>query len=165
MQITVRLFKPLKDKIVTYEAALIEQNATELVLHARWWYKRIEAEYVVFEPGDHLYEYFYTDRWYNVYRLCTEQKELKGWYCNITRPARFDGHVLESEDLELDVFVSPDRATILVMDEDEYAERGLEHSDPFAHQQAYAALAEVQRLAREGAYPFVDELPAGGYYQ
>jgi hypothetical protein len=155
MQLEVHIIKPLKNKVVTYHAAVLERTQTYVLLHAQWDADLVDVGYITFAPGDHLYEHFYTDRWYNVYDVRTPAGVRKGWYCNITRPAVLADKIVESEDLELDVFVSPDRQTILVLDEDEYAQRGLATSDPIAHHQALAALAEVQRLATAGAAPFV----------
>lgn len=154
MRITVRLVKPVKNKIITYHGMLIQHTPTYRLLVARWEMERVDLGYVVFEPGDILHEHYYTNRWYNVYALHTSAGSLKGWYCNITRPAIFNADSIESEDLELDLFVAPDRRTLLVLDEDEYAARGLALSDPDAHQEVQAAMVELHRLAEQGAAPF-----------
>ncbi len=157
--ITIRLFKPLKDKIVTYHGEVLERSPTAMLIRARWDHTLVDMGYVTFAPGDLLYEHFYTDRWYNVYELRSAQGQLKGWYCNITRPAIFDADSIVSEDLELDIFVSPDRATILILDEDEYALRNLADSDPLSHAAALHALGELRNLAERGEGPFI---PRGG---
>jgi predicted RNA-binding protein associated with RNAse of E/G family len=79
---------------------------------------------------------------------------LKGWYCNITRPAHIDGDVITSEDLELDLYVSPDRTTVLRLDEDEFEARGFAGSDPLTYRAARAALDNLERMARAGEAPF-----------
>jgi hypothetical protein len=146
----VRLLKPLKNKTVRYEAELLQQNDTCVLLLATWNAGRVDLGYLSFEDGDQLYEYFYSDRWYNIYDVRDAAGERKGWYCNLTRPARFERDAVESEDLEIDVFVSADRRTILTLDEDEYQSRGLQHSEPASHQAVLAALAELQDLAARG---------------
>lgn len=154
MVITVRLIKPLKDIVISYETDVIERSESYMLVLARWIRDAYDTGYVVFAPGDYLYEHFYTDRWYNVYSLHTPEGELKGWYCNITRPAVFTEQTIESEDLELDIFVSPDRQNILVLDQDEFAARQLDTKDPPAYHAALAAVEDVQMLARAGTYPF-----------
>lgn len=158
MILTVRLLKPAKDTVITYQGTLLQRDATHILLHARWERSLVDLGCVTFAPGDQLYEHFYSDRWYNVYKLHTSENQLKGWYCNITRPAIFYADTIESEDLELDLFVSPDRRTIQVLDEAEYAACGLETTDPAAHQAVMQALAELRTLARQGAGPFAPEL-------
>ncbi|MGC5412644.1 DUF402 domain-containing protein, partial [Streptomyces sp. DT225] len=76
--------------------------------------------------------------------------ELKGWYCDVTRPAVLRDGELVVEDLDLDLWVSADRTEILRLDEDEFAASGLAGRDPEAAKAAAAALDELERLARSG---------------
>jgi hypothetical protein len=154
MVITVRLHKPASGKVITYRGQLVERSDTHILLHAEWEMNMVDRGYVTFEPGDYLYEHFYSDRWYNVFELHGTEGDLKGWYCNLTRPAVFGVDSIDSEDLELDLFVSPARRHLLVLDEDEYAELGLEHTDPEAHMAVLHALEELKALAAQGAEPF-----------
>jgi hypothetical protein len=159
--ITIRLLKPLKNKIITFQANVIQRDADYILVRAQWNHPLVDMGYVTFAPGDYLYEHFYRDRWYNVYELRSQDGVLKGWYCNITRPAVFFDGVIESEDLEIDLFVPPDRANILVLDEDEYAARGLTVNEPEAHEAVVAALAELRDLAGRGVAPFCADLTPG----
>lgn len=154
MLVTVNLIKPAKDTIITYQAQVLQRDSRFMLLHARWDRDTIDIGFVTFELGDHLYEYFYTDRWYNIYELQAPDGTLKGWYCNITRPALFYADMIESEDLELDLFVSPDRQHIHLLDEDEYAARGIAGYDPDAHHAALAAVDELRDLAMRGVEAF-----------
>lgn len=163
--VTIHLLKPAKGRTITYQAELRQRTATALLVQAHWTTEmgRVDIGHVVFEPGDTLYEHFYSDRWYNVFELHAADGRLKGWYCNITRPARFtfasSGAVqIESEDLELDLFVAPDRRSMHILDEEEYAARGLATHEPASHQAARAALEELIGLAERGVGPFA----AGG---
>ncbi len=154
MQITVRLLKPAKDRVITYQGTLLHRSTNQMVIRARWEMDTLDLGYVVFAHGDELDEYYYGDRWYNIYQLHAPEGQLKGWYCNITRPAIFHQDSIESEDLDLDLFVSPDRQTVLLLDDDEYAAHGLETRDPEAHAQVQAAVAELRAMARRGVAPF-----------
>ena len=107
--------------------------------------------YVVFEKGDVFYEYYYFDRWYNVFAIHdVDDDHLKGYYCNITRPAVLGDGVVRADDLALDVFVFPDGRT-QVMDEEEYAALPLTLDE---RQHALAAVTELQRRARNAEPPF-----------
>ncbi len=77
--------------------------------------------------------------------------ELKGWYCDITRPAVLADGVLTVEDLDLDLWVSADGSSVLRLDEDEFAASGLAGRDPGAADAAAAALDELERLTRTEA--------------
>jgi len=47
-------------------------------------------------------EYYWLDRWYNVFRFNDR------FYCNVTKPPRFDGATLTYVDLDIDVLVESD---------------------------------------------------------
>jgi predicted RNA-binding protein associated with RNAse of E/G family len=68
----------------------------------------------------------------------------------MTKPPRVEDGVLLVRDLELDVWLSGDGATLLRLDEDEFAESGLEERDPEAAAMALRTMAEVEGLARSG---------------
>jgi hypothetical protein len=72
---------------------------------------------------------------------------LKGWYCDITRPAALSGGELVVEDLDLDLWRSADGTDVLRLDEDEFEASGLAASDPQAAAAAVAALDELEVFA------------------
>jgi protein associated with RNAse G/E len=152
--ITVHLLKPGKGATITYHGELLAAEPDHLLIHARWERPAIDLGYVTFETGDHFYEHYYTERWYNIFEIHDEGRKLKGWYCNVTRPANVDGDVITSEDLELDLYVPPDRRSPLRLDLDEFEARGLDTSDPPAHTAALAALDELEQMALSGVAPF-----------
>jgi predicted RNA-binding protein associated with RNAse of E/G family len=77
---------------------------------------------------------------------------LKGWYCDVTRPAVLFGSELIVEDLDLDLWRSADGRDVRRLDEDEFAASGLAQRDPQAAAAAVAALDTLERLAREGGF-------------
>ena len=69
-----------------------------------------------------LWNRYYTDRWYNIFEIYDrDDGQIKGWYCNIGKPAVIEDGVVSYVDLALDLWVSADgKQTIL--DEDEFEE-------------------------------------------
>ncbi len=101
--------------------------------------------------GDRFVETHYEDRWYNVFTVYDRSSgELKGWYCNITRPAQIDGNRISAEDLALDLIVKPDGTTV-VLDEEEFEAQELSAAD---RESALAALAELKQFAQALDGPF-----------
>lgn len=134
-----------------YDGHTLERDATRLVLEARFNRDDIDLGYVKFRRGDRFVEYFYADRWYNVFAIHdVDDDHLKGYYCNVTRPAVLGDGVVRADDLALDVFVFPDGRT-QVMDEEEYAALPLTLDE---RQHALAAVTELQRRARNAEPPF-----------
>ena len=73
------------------------------------------------ERGDRFSETYYFDRWYNVFTIYAGGTgRLKGWYCNIARPAQLDGADLFADDLALDLLRHPD-GRMQLLDSDEFA--------------------------------------------
>jgi len=103
-----------------YEGELLSRDAHSVVVQAVWTRPTTHLPFTTFERGDILHESFYNDRWYNVFELRTAGGRLKGWYADVTRPARISADRLEWEDLLLDIWMSPD-GTMQVLDEDEFA--------------------------------------------
>jgi protein associated with RNAse G/E len=153
-RIKVQLVKPRKQKTVIYEGAILVAEPGHFMIHARWERGVMDLGYVVFAPGDHFFEHYYTERWYNIFEVRSAEGALKGWYCNITRPALFDDAVLTSEDLELDLFVAPDRCHLLRLDLEEFEALALDVTEPEAYDAALRALQELEEMARTGAPPF-----------
>ena len=104
--------------------------------------------------GTRSTEYYWTDRWYSVFRFREPAGGLRNYYCNINRPAEFDGRVLAFVDLDIDVLVSPD-FTYAVLDEDEFAEHAARYGyTPEVHRRVAAAREELITLIEARVFPF-----------
>ncbi|MFD9223192.1 DUF402 domain-containing protein [Streptomyces sp. NPDC060064] len=148
--VEVRLVKAGRTKI-RYPAELVEDNGDRVTVRAPWAGAGTrDFGFVRFEPGDVFTEYYWRDRWYAVKEVRAGDGTLKGWYCDITRPALLDGGELVVEDLDLDLWVSADLSSVLRLDEDEFEESGLATRDPEAADRAVRALDELELLARDG---------------
>ncbi|MET7734075.1 DUF402 domain-containing protein [Streptomyces sp. NPDC005402] len=146
-RVDVVLLKAGRTKI-RYEAELLTDDGTRVTVRAPWAGEGVrDFGFVRFEPGDVFTEHYWRDRWYAVKEVRSSDGTLKGWYCDITRPATVDGTELVVEDLDLDLWVSADGTEVLRLDEDEFEESGLADRDPEAASAATAALDELEALA------------------
>ena len=137
-----------KEKIA-YSGNLILRAGNEIVLEAIFEYEPMERGYATLKPGDRFVEHFYSDRWYNVFAIY-EGDLHKGWYCNITRPAKFEGDHIYADDLALDYFVQP-TGKEFILDEEEFDALGLDSKESAA---ARAALEELRSMAARQIHPF-----------
>ncbi|WP_329278906.1 DUF402 domain-containing protein [Streptomyces sp. NBC_01451] len=150
--VNVVLVKAGRTKII-YPAELLHDDGTRLAVRAAWATDGVrDFGFVRFEPGDVFTEYYWRDRWYSVKEVRDATGTLKGWYCDIARPATLAGTELVVEDLDLDLWRSADGTDVRRLDEDEFEESGLTESDPRAASAAVAALDELESLAREGGF-------------
>lgn len=141
-------------EVFRYEGQVLWREAHCVCLRAVFQYGDVDFGHVTFNRGDVFTEWFYSDRWYNVFRIEDGKSgALKGWYCNITRPAQIGDDIVSADDLALDVFVGPEGA-LQLLDEDEFAALALAEAERAA---AWQAVAEVRAAAAAGCAPF-DEL-------
>ncbi|WP_330456925.1 DUF402 domain-containing protein [Streptomyces sp. NBC_00820] len=152
VQVDVVLVKAGRTKI-RYAAELLGDDGNRLAVRAPWAGEGVrDFGFVRFEPGDVFTEYYWRDRWYAVKEVRAGDGTLKGWYCDITRPATLSGTELVVEDLDLDLWRSADGEDVRRLDEDEFAESGLAERDPQAASAAVAALDHLEALAREDGF-------------
>jgi predicted RNA-binding protein associated with RNAse of E/G family len=151
---TVRKLGPTGRLITSYQGQVIRRDGTSIVLEAHWQRDRLELPYIVLEPDDRFIEFFFADRWYNIFEIHARADDrLKGWYCNIARPAVLADGVLSAVDLALDLFVYPNGNT-LALDQDEFDALNLERDDPEAWRQALAAVTELRAMIAARHAPF-----------
>jgi predicted RNA-binding protein associated with RNAse of E/G family len=134
-----------------YEGIVLSKTASSITLQAFFDREDIEFEGLLLKRGDRFIETFFSDRWYNIFEIYdVKTGDLKGWYCNICRPAQIeDGHVY-AEDLALDLIVYPD-GNCRILDEDEFRAIDIPLED---QKYARGALDQLIDLTRQKKAPF-----------
>jgi len=136
---------------LSYNGTIRERGENFVCIDALFGFSDRDLGYVHLRQGDLFTEWFYSDRWYNIFRVQdVASHQLKGWYCNITRPAEIEHNQVSADDLALDVFVYPDGRTI-VLDEDEFSELKLSDID---RQKAWDAVEDIKQLVKNRHVPF-----------
>ena len=142
---------------LSYQGVLREICGEYVCIEAEFGFADRDLGYVQLRRGDIFREWFFRDRWFNIFRVSDgRDKRLKGWYCNITRPPQFGPDWIAAEDLCLDVFVYPDGETLL-LDEEEFVSLDLSEKE---RRTARKAVQEIQEMARLRLAPF-DEISSG----
>lgn len=154
---TVVKLRPDGSESTRYSAVDVPAPDGWVAARAVWTFGTVDIGYYTFETDDVLYEYFATDRPYNLFATFRPDGRLVGWYCNVTHPTRVTNDTIYWHDLWVDVLVLPDGA-IEVVDMDELAESGIEQQDPALHAMILAARDELIQMAQQRAYPF-SEIP------
>lgn len=119
-RIKVQKKNPAGEVTYEYEGRLLRRDQRCIVLEA--FFDRPDMPFmdVLFKTGDRFVEYYYTDRWYNIFVIQDRDSgKVKGWYCNIGKPAEFEDGIVSYIDLALDLWVSTSGAQS-VLDEDEF---------------------------------------------
>jgi protein associated with RNAse G/E len=138
-------------EVWTYSGKALRRSPSSVTLEATFDREDDDLQSVRLRRGDRFVETFYADRWYNIFAVHdVDTGALKGWYCNVTRPAYLGEADIYAEDLALDIVVSTE-GTIRVLDEDEYASLEISEAE---RQEVRRAVAELKDLAERGAAPF-----------
>jgi hypothetical protein len=163
--VTVRLLKaPRPD--VEYPAVVLHDDGDHVVVRAPWFGDvPRDMGFAVFEPGDVWTEHFWRTRWFSVKEVHAADGSVKGWYCDVTRPATViagdpaglgpgsgAGSRIEVSDLDLDLWLSGDHTLVLRLDEDEFDASGLAAREPETAARATASLDELEATARAGGF-------------
>lgn len=123
--ITVHKLNADGEELICYEGTVLERVRGKVKLGARFNMADLDHHGLNLKTGDRFIEWYFNDRWYNVFAIYDGQTEaLKGWYCNITRPARIEPEHIYAEDLALDLIVFP-KGDWIVLDRDEFQALGL----------------------------------------
>lgn len=126
-----------------YEGDVLHREENSVILEA--FFNRDDMPFmdVLFKCNDRFVETFYSDRWYNIFEIYDrDDGKLKGWYCNICKPAMIDETSVSYVDLALDLWISANGKQT-VLDEDELAELNL---DDELKQKVQDGLHELQQL-------------------
>ena len=135
-----------------WPAQLIQVQGTQLCIHVPAGVEEIVQGYRRQIITDSYHGLYWTDRWYNVWRL--DRTEGVRFYANVAMPCQFDGHILRWVDLDLDIVQYTDGSTVL-KDQQEFEERSLRLAYPReVIDRALAVRDELLDLANAGAFPF-----------
>jgi uncharacterized protein len=125
MKIKVQKKNPAGEVTYEYEGELLSRDETSITLEALFDREDLPFMGIVLKRGDRFVEEYYTDRWYNIFAVYDrDDRKIKGWYCNVGKPAVIEDGVVSYVDLALDLWVSADGKQT-VLDEDEFENLGL----------------------------------------
>ena len=128
----------------SWHAELMRQEGTLILLDARFADEVSHDLLGTIAIGTHSLEYYWLDRWYNVFRFSNL------FYCNVNQPPAFDGAVLTYVDLDIDVLVERD-FSYRVLDLEDFEAN--EYPADVQHN-ARQALTELIGLVETRSFPF-----------
>ena len=102
----------------TWTCELIETNGSQLGLLGKFDTDITHPDLGHIKKGTLSYEYYWLDRWYNIFRFHEPSGKLRNYYCNINMPPTFENGVLDYVDLDIDVLIQPDLSFTILDRED-----------------------------------------------
>ena len=150
MKIKVQKKNPAGEVTYEYEGVLLSRDGNSITLEALFNREDMPFMDVVLKKGDRFVEHYYADRWYNIFAVYDrDDGQIKGWYCNIGKPAVIDDGVVSYVDLALDLWVSVNGKQT-VLDEDEFEKLDLNEELSAG---ALNGLNELKLLAKNNKPP------------
>jgi protein associated with RNAse G/E len=150
--ITVRANKYDGSEHRSWNAKVLRQEGSLLVLDATFD-KEIKHDLLgTIASGTKSIEYYWLDRWYNIFRFAEPTGELRSYYCNVNVPPAFDGQVLSYVDLDIDILVEPD-LSYRIVDLDDFEQ----NVDRFGYSE------DVQTKARQGLEKLIELIEARAF--
>jgi protein associated with RNAse G/E len=153
----VRVMKFDRREHRRWRASLLRREGPLLVLDARFAEEVRHSQLGLIERGTASIEYYWLDRWYNVFRFLEPDGSLRNFYCNVNLPPEFDGFTLTYVDLDIDIIVRPD-FSYEILDRDEFEQNAERFRYPVpVIDGAERALLELRSMIESRRFPFVPE--------
>ncbi len=138
----------------SWKAELIKQE-NFLLTFVGEFDKEIDHPHLgVIRRGTISHEFYWLDRWYNVFRFHEPDGKLRNFYCNINMLPTFEKEILNYVDLDIDVLVWKD-FSFEILDLDEFEENAVKyHYSPQVYDKANESLAELIVMIEKKSFPF-----------
>jgi protein associated with RNAse G/E len=154
LSVTVRACKFDGREHRKWEATVLRHVDTLLVLDGRFETEVKHKLLGTIARGTVSIEYYWLDRWYNVFRFMEPDGGLRNYYCNVNIPPTYAGRVLSFVDLDMDILVAPD-LSYQILDEDEFVVNAERYGYPAeVRGRAHEALAELREMIEGRQFPF-----------
>jgi protein associated with RNAse G/E len=153
-QITVRVLKYDGAEHRRWRAVLSRRDESLLILDAQF---EDEVEHDLLGRigrGTRTIEYYWFDRWYNVFRFLETDRSTRLYYCNVNMPPILSDGTLTYIDLDIDILVQPD-FSYQVLDLEEFEANAVRFEYPEqVKADAHAAVDELIALIETRQFPF-----------
>lgn len=138
----------------SWTGGLVSNTGPLITLLAKFTETHIHNDLGTIEAGTVSFEYFWTDRWYNVFNFREPDGTPKAIYTNIAMPATFDGSVIDYIDLDIDVIRWPN-GRVEVLDRDDFERNSIKYGyRDEVKEAAENALTELLGLIDRREFPF-----------
>lgn len=140
----------------TWNAKFIKQENLLLTFVGEFEKEITHSHLGVIRRGTVSYEFYWLDRWYNIFRFHEPNGDLRNFYCNINMPPTFINGILDYVDLDIDILVWNDYS-FEILDVDEFEENSVKFKYSLEIQnEVHKSLAELKNMIENKLFPFVD---------
>lgn len=138
----------------SWKASLVSRDDSMLVLYGIFE-KRVEHPLLGIIPaGTGSFEFYWLERWFNVFCFLTLDASLRNYYCNIAAPPIVTENALSFVDYEIDVLVTDDKKARLVDLQDYATEDKAGRYDLETKAMISKELLDLMQNIKNGNFPF-----------
>jgi len=139
----------------TWQCKLVERQESLVVLVGEFEQDIEHPGLGRINCGTLSHEYYWLDRWYNIFRFHEPNGTFRNYYCNVAMPPEFDGSTLDYVDLDIDILVWPDHR-YEVVDRDDFQRNTFKYGyTSEIRQMADNSVDEIVRMIESKALPAV----------
>lgn len=153
---TVRVLRYDGTEHRQWKARLARRDGSLIVLDAEFDVE-VQHQHMGHIPqGTRTVEYYWQDRWYNVFQFLDDAGQTRLWYCNVNLPPVVEDTSITYVDLDLDVVVRAD-FSYKILDSNEFEHHArIFGYPPEVQESARKALTEVISRIESRQFPFHD---------
>jgi protein associated with RNAse G/E len=156
--ITVRVLKYDGAEYRRWNANLKSHDGALIVLDAEFEIEVAHESLGTIPKGTRSIEYYWLNRWYNIFQFLKDDGSTRLFYCNVNTPPIMEEKVLTYIDLDIDLLIEPD-FSYQVLDLDEFeANAELYGYSGKTRRGAQAAVDELKQMIEARQFPFAKEL-------
>ncbi|HSE22234.1 MAG TPA: DUF402 domain-containing protein [Pyrinomonadaceae bacterium] len=135
--------------------ARLASHEGELVVLAAAFSEEVQHDILGFiAAGTLSTEYYWLNRWYNVFRFSEPDGELLSYYCNVNLPPKLAADSLTYVDLDIDILVQPN-FTFQILDTEDFEANILRYGYTREVQAGvHKATDELVELIKTQSFPF-----------
>lgn len=138
----------------SWDCKFIERSESLLTFVGEFEKEVVHSDLGVIRRGTISYEYYWLDKWYNVFRFHEPSGGLRNFYCNVNIPPVFENNILDYIDLDIDVLVWKD-FNYQILDLDEFERHALKYNYPeMIVDNAKNSLGELLEMINSRVFPF-----------
>ena len=153
-QITVRVLKYDGAEHRHWNATIARRSGSLIVLDAEFEFDVEHNLLGNIGRGTRTIEYYWLDRWYNIFQFLKPDGTTRLFYCNVNMPPEHSPRILSYIDLDIDILVQPD-LSYAVLDLDEFAANAARYGYPEdIRKQAHRAVADLISMIETSQFPF-----------
>ncbi len=136
----------------SWTAELVGRHESVIQLRGEFENEVDHPDLGLIQRGTISTEFYWLDKWYNVFRFNEPDGRFRNFYCNIAMPAKLEFDVLDYVDLDIDILVQPD-LSYSILDQEDFRENAERFGYP----------SEVKEKVQDTLYYLVKKIESGKF--